>query len=72
MKVVETDNFGRDYPDERFLSAVNSDGRVSVLALNEEEAGRIAEALNGRGGNMSPRYWKVVSDDYELQPGFEP
>jgi hypothetical protein len=65
-KIVETDNHGGDYPDESF----ELEGRP----LPEAEAEVIAAALNrawcpdGEGR----RYWKVVADDYVLQPGFEP
>lgn len=62
-RIVETDNFGRDYPDEKFLN---------LPAMSYEEATRVAAAIN----NVFPpdyfRYWKVVDNDYKLQPGFEP
>lgn len=64
MKIVNTDNFGGDYPDEWFLRAhFGSKERAEKVAalLNEEE-----------GGDYTRRYWKVVEDDYVLQPGFEP
>lgn len=35
-------------------------------------AERIAEILNNRAGANFPRYYKVVDNDYELKPGFEP
>lgn len=63
-KVVETDSFGGDYPDEKFLN---------IPLCNEEKAIRVANAMNelfcDPGAN---RYWKVVPYNYVLQPGFEP
>ena len=60
MRVIETDNYGRDYPDEKFVSEV----------LPKKEAQAIADKLNDKDGMYSQRYYKVVEDDYELQPGF--
>lgn len=62
MRIVETDNYGGDYPDESFL----------LWPMSEESARRIAEAINEASGMDGPRYWKVVDNDYILQPGFEP
>jgi len=60
-RVVETDNYGRDYPDEKFSLPYH---------LRKEDAVAIAAVLNsGPEGN---RYWKVVPTGYELAPGFEP
>jgi hypothetical protein len=63
MRVVETDNFGGDYPDEKFLNIPN---------LPEESCAAIAKAINDAVGDNCRRYWKVVANDYKLQPGFEP
>lgn len=62
-KIVETDNFGGDYPDEKFLN---------LPPLPAERCQAIAEAINASMPPMSPRYWKVVANEYELLPGFEP
>jgi len=62
MKIVETDMYGRDYPDEK---------EVNLPRLPKEQTRWIADAINYAVG-PSNRYWKVVEDDYELQPGFEP
>jgi len=62
MRIVDTDNFGRDYPNEKFV----------LWPLPEEIAKRIADALNDWGGPQSQRCYKVVDDDYTLEPGFEP
>lgn len=62
-KIVETDNFGSDYPNEKFL----------LWAMPHDKAQRIADAINDAAGEMHDRYWKVVDDDnYKLQPGFTP
>jgi len=61
-KIVNTDSFGRDYPDEVFV----------LWRMPEEDAEAICDILNKRGGEHASRYFKVVGDDYTLQPGFEP
>jgi hypothetical protein len=65
MRIVETDNFGGDYPDEKFLN---------LPFMNEYQAKKIADILDDVLCNSDsyPRFWKVVPDDYKLQPGFEP
>lgn len=75
FKIVNTDNFGGDYPDESFLATVYSKGRTSPCTYSrEEDAKKVADILNGPANERSPRarYWKVVASDYVLQPGFEP
>lgn len=63
-KIIETDNFGGDYPNESF---------VNVVPVNLEHAQAIVQAINSApGADMCSRYWRVVEMPYELQPGFEP
>lgn len=62
MRIVETDNYGDDYPDEKF---------VNLPIMTKEHAESVATAINS-GLYNSSRYWKVVENDYRLQPGFEP
>ena len=63
MRIVETDNFGGDYPDEKFVL-----GRI----MSEKAAMEIAEVINKHlSGVEAPRYWKAVGDKYVLKPGFE-
>jgi hypothetical protein len=63
-KIVETDNYGGDYPDEKF---------VNLPSTSKENAQKIADIINEvHGGDYARRYWKVVESDYTLQPGFEP
>jgi len=61
--VVDTDNFGGDYPNERF---------VAQGIAHESDANLMADALNAQAGEHSLRFYMVVDDAYELQPGFEP
>lgn len=63
MRIVDTDNFGGDYPDEKFLP---------LPTMTEKHAKKVADALNRGFPSGMPRYYKVVSDDYILKPGFEP
>lgn len=63
-KIVETDNFDGDYPDEKF---------VNIPATSQIKAQRIAQMINeALSGHGASRFWKVVPTDYELQGGFEP
>ena len=62
-RIVNTDNFGRDYPDETFV-----DGEYET----EDEAQAQADAMNGTHPEHAERYYKVVEMPYELSPGFEP
>lgn len=62
-RIINTCNFGRDYPNETFLP---------IPALSEEDAKKVAEIINKAAGPIAMRYWRVVDLDYKLQPGFEP
>ena len=64
MKIVNTDNFGGDYPDEKFVEG--------LPRLTKTHAEAICAAINAGLPETHSRYYKVVPDDYELQPGFEP
>ena len=60
-KIVETDNYGEDYPDEKF---------INLPSTTKEKAESIAKVIND---NLCySRFWKVVDTEYVLQPGFEP
>lgn len=73
FKIVETCNFGGDYPNERFLTVTDSEGKSTPLVCtNEKRAEAIADMLNGPFAEDNPRWWKVVPSTYILQPGFEP
>ena len=62
FKIVETDNFGRDYPNESALP---------LPALTREQAETIANVINDAAGVHHDRFWKVVPVDYKLAPGFQ-
>lgn len=62
--VVDTDNFGRDYPDEKFVEGTDR-------GITHEEAIIMCRQYNVGNGNQ-PRWYKVVALPYVLQPGFEP
>jgi hypothetical protein len=65
MRIVQTDNFGSDYPDEKFVTG--------LWDMSKEQADAIAKAINEATRDpMASRFWKVVPNDYKLQPGFEP
>lgn len=75
--IVNIDNFDGDYPDEKFLTATNSEGKSHPISIaNEAQAQAIADALNDvYGGTVeypASRHWVVKPADYKLQPGFEP
>lgn len=61
--IVETDNHGRDYPDESF---------VNVPPMTKEACQKIADVINEEAGERSHRFWKVVEMGYKPAPGFEP
>jgi len=63
-RIVDTDNFGGDYPDEKFVE--------NLPCLSKEAIDKIADIVNKDIGPDSNRYYKVVELPYELQPGFEP
>ena len=62
-RIVETDNLGRDYPGETFVE--------SLPAMTKEQAQAVARAINDAAGEHSLRYWKVVDNEYRLEPGME-
>lgn len=62
-RIVNTDNFGGDYPNESFTD----DGPFETV----EAAQQRADELNTDDPN-APRFFMVVTDGYELLPGFEP
>lgn len=61
-RIIDTDNFGGDYPDEKFWFWI----------MTEEQAKAICDAINKAAGPHSSRYWRVVPNDYKPAPGFEP
>ena len=63
MKIIDTDNFDGDYPNER---------DIAVGIERRDHAAIMCQALNDWAGVNSPRYYKVVEDDYVNVPGFIP
>lgn len=64
-KIVEGDNFGRDYPNETF---------VNLSPTTFEKAQSIANVINSIfcDHDQATRFWRVEHQDYGLQPGFTP
>lgn len=63
MRIVETDNFGGDYPNEAFLN---------VPLVDAGRAQNIADAINMNVPTDYPRFWRVVPNEYVLRKGFTP
>lgn len=63
MKIIDTDNFGGDTPNEKV---------IAEGIKNTQHATVMCKALNDEAGKYSRRFYKVVEDDYVLRPGFEP
>jgi hypothetical protein len=66
MRIIDTDNFGGDYPNENF----------HLLCMPKEMAEKICAFINEQyeehfGLGCCARYFMVVPDDYQLKPGFE-
>lgn len=63
-RIIHTDNFNGDYPDEKFVEG--------LPPMGQERALRIADAINHGTRASEPRFYRVVESGYQLQPGFEP
>ena len=64
MRIVNTDNFGGDYPNESFINLPHY--------LSEDACKKIADIINKEAGANSRRFWKIVPNEYNLAPKFEP
>lgn len=64
-RIVETDNHNGGYPDEKVVTNV-------PVFYSVADAERVADAINSTVAASHSRYWKVVDENYVLQPGFEP
>lgn len=62
--IMHTDNFGGDYPDEKFVT--------ELPRLPKEKLQEICDLINLALPEDASRYYKVVDSRYKLQPGFEP
>jgi hypothetical protein len=56
VRIVETDNFGGNYPDEKFLN---------IPPVDLEHAKEIAAAVNAASPSGCSRWWIVAKDDYQ-------
>jgi hypothetical protein len=63
MRLIHTSNFALDYPDERFVEGLPDLGPLQLQ--------QIADLINATLPEDASRYWKVVPDNYVLEPGFE-
>lgn len=64
-RIVNTDNFDGDYPNEKFVENL-------PLMYSKERADAICDVINKGLSECHARWFKVVEMPYELQPGFEP
>ncbi|UKL14737.1 hypothetical protein C121_4 [Stenotrophomonas phage C121] len=64
-RIVNTDNHGSDYPDERWAIEHRFHSKLKAEAV----AAVLQEDI---GGDDASRYFMVVEDGYKLRPGFEP
>lgn len=73
-KIIETDNFNGDYPDEKQLCWVDSEGKTTIITLNHLQAEYLTSVLNEVTGNsiQSARWIITKPPTYKLIPGFEP
>ena len=67
-RIIETDNFGGDYPNECFLGGFGDE----PLEVSIEAEERIVDVLNKDAGPNAPRFYRAVPRDYTLVPGFQP
>ena len=63
-RIIDTDNFGGDYPDEKVVAA-----GITYKPFADTMAEALCKKYSENGGR---RFYLVVEDDYELKPGFEP
>lgn len=64
-RIIETDNYGGDYPNEKF---------AMPYTFRKPQADAMCAHINSvmNPSGQGARHWCVVPDGYELQPGFEP
>lgn len=71
--VVETDNYGGDYPDESFITYTDEKGKTRIFTFDiKDKAQSIATAFNNLTPENSSRFFKVVEKNYKLSGPFEP
>lgn len=62
MKIIDTDNFDSDYPNETVI-ADNIKNRKMAQIMCDALIDKLCS-------NTSPRFYRVENDDYVLLPGF--
>jgi hypothetical protein len=72
VMIVNTDNFGGDYPDEFFLARLSEERAQPMVFLSKDEAQLVVDSLNAPHGPNAPRWWKIVDEYYQLIRGFRP
>lgn len=65
FKIVNTDDYGGDYPNERYVEGL-------PVIYNRDKAQAIADAINAATPEGHDRWFKVVEEGYSLQAGFQP
>jgi len=64
FKIIDTDNFGDDYPDEKLIA-----DNIQSWA----HADAMCQALNAKfSGKRARRCYEIKPASYVLLPGFEP
>lgn len=59
MKIVECDNFGREWDNEYFVGP--------LPRLDQDQAQAICDIITSSLSAHSDRWYKVVGDDYKLR-----
>lgn len=71
--VIETDNYGGDYPNEHFVGFIDHEGNSQPLVFDtKEDAQVIANAFNQIKYKGSNRYFMEVEKNRKLFGPFEP
>ena len=73
FKVIDTDNYDGDHPDEHVISMTDHEGKSCPLTFNtKEDAQVIANAFNQINYRGSTRFFAVADSTYKLRGPFEP
>lgn len=74
FKIIDGSNYDSDYPDEKFLTKMDSNGTSEHMLFTEKDANTLCIALNSIycPSGKEKRYYRVVKSNYSLLGGFEP
>lgn len=73
FKVIDTDNYDGDYPNEHVISMTDHEGKSHPLTFNtKEDAQVIANAFNQIAYQGRTRFFIVADSTYKLKGPFEP